>query len=138
MDHWRKGSVQLDDNVAALEADRVGDRVTVNFDRYQRAVDEANFDVFTTELPGHLLPGFRFCTLLDQTDNLFHFSDVERLVGLLARDADGGGCALNQLTSNTDNGGTDTDASLGFGLGQRFITVTHHTGDVGHGTGLHI
>src|SRR6266568_984019 len=138
MNHRCKRRVQLHDHVPALKTNRIRHLITVNFDTDQRAVHEAHFDFFAAKLPGQLLLGLGLGALLHELDDFFHFGQVKRLVWLLARHADSGGCAFDEFAGDADNGGAHAHAGLVFGLTQSFVTVFDHTADVGDCAGLHV
>jgi hypothetical protein len=135
---WRERRIELDDNIFALEADRVGDRVAVNLDTDKGAIHQPDINFLATQLPGKLLLGLGLGAFLDKHDNFFHFSDIERLCRIFAGNPDGGGCPFHKFAGDPDNCRPYADPRLAFSIIQCFIAVFDDSGDVCDGTGLHI
>ena len=125
-------------DVAALEADRVGQRVAVDRGAGDRGMDEPDVDVRQPGLPGDRPLRLVERLALDDVDEPLELGLGDRLVGLLALLAVGRGEALDQLTGDPDDdlGRTKAGHLLGFLEGDR--AVVDDRGDVGDGARLHV
>ena len=125
-------------DVAALEADGIGQRVAVDRGAGHRRMDEPDIDLRQTRLPGDRALCLHQRLALDGIDESLELGLGDRLVGLLALLAVGGREALYQLPGDPDDdlGRAEAGHLLGFLEGHR--AVIDHRGDVGDRPGLHV
>ncbi len=138
VDQRRERVEDPDLDVAALEADRVGQRVAVDRGAGHRGVDEPDVDVRQPGLPGDRPLGLVERLALDDVDELLELGLGDRLVGLLALLAVGRGEALDQLAGDADDDLGRAEAGHLLGFLERDRAVVDDRRDVGDGARLHV
>ena len=133
VDERRERVEDPDLDVAALEADRVRQRVAVDRGARHRGMDQPDVDVRQPRLPGDrplcLVEGLA----LHRVDEPLELGLGDRRVGLLAFLAVGRGEALDQLTGDPDDDLGRAKAGHLLGFLERDRAVVHDGRDVGHG-----
>lgn len=89
MDERSESGVELEDDVGSLKTDWVADLVTVDSNRDDSGVDEADFNVRVVGFVGDFLTGALPGAILDALDDERHFLLGERFVAALAAVANG-------------------------------------------------
>ena len=138
MDERRERVEDPDLDVAALEADRVGQRVAVDRGAGDRGVDEPDVDVGQAGLPGDRPLGLAERLALDAVDELLELGLGDRLVGLLALLAVGRREALDQLAGDADHDLGRPEPGHLLGFLERDRAVVDDGRDVGDGARLHV
>ena len=138
MDERRERIEDADLDVAALEADRVGQRVAVDRGAGDRGVDQPDVDVRQPGLPGDRALGLVERLALDDVDELLELGLGDRLVGPLALLAVGRREALDQLAGDADDDLGRAKAGHLLGFLERDGAVVDDGRDVGDGPRLHV
>ena len=137
--HERRERVEdADLDVAALEADRIGQRVAVDAGPGDRGVDQPDVDVGQAGLPGDRSLGLAERLALHGVDEPLELGLRDRRVGLLALLGVGGGEALDQLAGDPDDDLRRPEAGHLLGLLERDRAVVDDRRDVGDGARLHV
>src|SRR4029079_10743336 len=138
VDEWRERVEDPDLDVAALEADRIGQRVAVDRGARDGGVDQPDVDVRQACLPGGRPLGLVQRLALDGVDELLELGLRDRLVGPLALLAVGRREALDQLAGDADDDLGRAKAGHLLGFLERDGAVVDDGRDVGHGARLHV
>ena len=138
VDQRRERVEDPDLHVAALEPDRVRQRVAVDRGAGDRRVDEADVDVGQARLPGDRPLGLAQRLALDVVDELLELGLGDRLVGLLALLGVGRREALDELAGDADDDLGRPEAGHLLGLLERDGAVVDDGRDVGDRARLHV
>ena len=125
-------------HVAALEPDRVRQRVAVDRRPDDRRVDEPDVDVRQAGLPGDRALGLAQRLALDDVDQLLELRLGDRLVGALALLAVGRREALDELAGDADDDLARPEAGHLLGLLEGDRAVVDDGRDVGDRARLHV